>query len=268
MPTLTGKAAAFLALHVPGDPLLQPNAWDVGSARILEQLGFKAVATTSSGFAGTFGRLDGQMSRAEVLDHCAAMAGALTIPVAADFENGFADNPDDVGASVRLAAATGLAGCSIEDWSGEAIYDKGLAVERIAAAAEAAHAAPNPLVLTARAENLIKGVADYDDTIARLNAYRAAGADVLFAPGLRSVEAIRRITSSVDGPVNVLLSAGAPTVAEAAEAGASRISVGGSLSVVAYAALVDAATELRDRGTHEHVTKAMASAAEIRRAFG
>lgn len=264
---LTGKAADFLALHIPGDPLVQPNAWDAGSAKVLASLGFHAVATTSSGFAGAAGKLDGQMSRDDVLAHCHDLVRAVGIPVAADFENGFADDPTDVAANVTLAAGTGLAGCSIEDWSGEAIYDRALAVDRIAAATEAAHAAPSPLVVTARAENLIKGVDDLDDTIARLNAYRAAGADVLFAPGLRTIEAIRAVTSSVDGPVNVLLSAGSPSVGEAAAAGAARISVGGSLSIVAYAALVEAATELRDLGTHEHLTEAMAKAKEIRQAF-
>ncbi len=265
MTTLTDKAADFLALHVPGDPLLQPNAWDAGSAKVLASLGFKAVATTSSGFAGTAGRLDGEMSRDDVLAHCAALSSAVDVPVAADFENGFADAPDAVAANVALAAATGLAGVSIEDWSGDGIYHRALAVERVAAAVDAAGGS---LVVTARCENLIKGVDDWDDTIARLNAYRAAGADVLFAPGLRSVDAIRRITGNVDGPVNVLLSAGAPTVAEAAEAGVARISVGGSLSIVAYAALVEAATELRDHGTHGHIDDAMTKAAAIRKAFG
>ena len=208
------------------------------------------------------------MSSDDVLRHCEALSSALSIPVAADFENGFANNIDDLANNVRLAAATGLAGCSIEDWSGEEIYETGAAIERIAAAAEAAHAAPTPIVLTARAENLIHGVDDLDDTIARLNAYRSAGADVLFAPGLRTTDAIKAVTTSVDGPVNVLLSAGLPTVAEAAAAGAARISVGGSLSIVAYAALVEAATELRDAGTHERINEAMKSPASIRAAFG
>lgn len=262
---LTGKAATFLALHVPGEPLLQPNAWDTGSAKVLASVGFSAVATTSSGFAGTAGRLDGQMSRDQVLAHCEALAAAVDIPVAADFENGFADAPDEVAGNVVRAAATGLAGVSIEDWSGDGIYHRALAVERVSAAVAAA--GPS-LVVTARCENLIKGVDDFDDTIARLNAYKQAGAHVLFAPGLRTVEAIRTITSNVDGPVNVLLSAGAPTVAEAADAGVARISVGGSLAVVAYAALVDAAEELRDHGTHARIDAAMARSAEIRNAFG
>ncbi len=267
MTALTGKAAAFLARHVVGDPLLQPNAWDAGSAKILESLGFDAIATTSSGFAGTLGRLDGRMTLDEVLAHCQALVMAVAIPVAADFENGFADDPEGVAANVTRASETGLAGCSVEDWSGTEIYELGHAVERVAAAAEAAHNAASPLVLTARAENLIHGVVDFDDTIARLNAYRAAGADVLFAPGLQSVDTIKAITEAVDGPVNVLLSAGAPSVGEAAAAGAARISVGGSLSIVAYAALVGAATELRDRGTNERITAAMPAAAAIRKAF-
>lgn len=268
MAPLTGKVSEFLALHQPGNPLLQPNAFDVGSAKILESLGFAAIATTSSGFAGTVGRLDGQMARDEVLTHCADLAAAVAIPVAADFENGFADDPHEVAANVGLAAATGLGGCSVEDWSGSEIYDLSHAVDRITAAAEAAHNGATQLVLTARAENLIHGRNDLADTIKRLQAYHVAGADVLFAPGLRTVDDIKAITSSVDGPVNVLVSAGAPPVAAVAEAGAARISVGGSLAIVAYAALVDAANELKDFGTYDAIAGAFESATVIRSAFG
>jgi len=268
MAPLTGKAAQFLALHRPGEPLLQPNAFDVGSAKILESLGFVAIATTSSGFAGTVGRLDGQMSRDEVLAHCAEVSGAVSIPVAADFENAFADDPSGVADNVGRAAATGLAGCSVEDWSGSEIYELPRAVARIAAAADAAHNGATQLVLTARAENLIRGRDDLADTIARLQAYQEAGADVLFAPGVRTVEAIKAVTSSVDAPVNVLVSAGAPEVAEVAAAGAARISVGGSWAIVAYAAVVEAANELKDHGTYGAVTRAFGSASAIRSAFG
>ncbi|MBA2607372.1 MAG: isocitrate lyase/phosphoenolpyruvate mutase family protein [Actinobacteria bacterium] len=268
MAQLTGKAAQFLALHQPGAPLLQPNAFDIGSAKILESLGFGAIATTSGGFAGTVGRLDGQMSRDDVLGHCADLVAAVAVPVAADFENGFADEPAQVTANVALAAATGLAGCSVEDWSGSEIYEMPLAAERIAAAAEAAHTGTTQLVLTARAENLIRGRDDLADTIARLQAYQQAGADVLFAPGLRTVEQIKAVTESVEAPVNVLVSAGAPPLAEVAAAGAARISVGGSLAIVAYAALVEAANELRERGTYDAIAHAFGSAAAIRAAFG
>jgi 2-methylisocitrate lyase-like PEP mutase family enzyme len=249
MGALTGKAKAFLDLHVPGKPVLQPNAFDLGSARILETLGFQAIATTSSGFAATLGRPDGGVTRDEVLDHCRAVAGAVAIPVAADTENGYADSPADVAETVRLAAQTGLAGCSIEDWSGNEIYDASLAAERVAAAVEAAHAGPQQQVLTARAENLLHG-GDLADAIKRLQAYQDAGADVLFMPGLRKADDIRAVISSVERPVNVLVVPGAPSIAELAEMGAARISVGGSFTWVAYAAFIDAAKELRDAGTY------------------
>jgi 2-methylisocitrate lyase-like PEP mutase family enzyme len=260
MTTLTGKAADFLALHVAGSPLLQPNAWDAGSARILEQLGYRAIATTSSGFAATLGRRDGTVTREEALAHSRLVANAVDIPVAADTENGFADDPDGVAATVRLVAGTGVAGCSIEDWSGARIYDAALAAERVTAAVDAAHAAPSPLVLTARAENLLHG-GDLDDAIKRLQAYQEAGADVLFMPGLRTAEDIRAVISSVDKPVSVLVVPGCPSIAELAELGAARISVGGSWAWIAYAALVDAATELRDSGTYGYA-KSLAAARE------
>lgn len=253
MPALEGKAAAFLALHHRGRPLLQPNAWDVGSARLLVALGFEAVATTSSGFAATLGRPDGSVTRDEALAHAAQLAGAVDVPVAADTENGFADDPAGVAETVRLACATGLAGCSVEDFSGapdETIYDVGLARERVAAAAEAAHGAPSQLVLTARAENHIHGRLDLADTVARLQAYQEAGADVLFAPGLRTIDDIRVVVTSVDRPVNVLALPGCPPVGELASAGVARVSVGGAFAFAALAGLVDAATELRHEGTY------------------
>lgn len=246
---LTGKAKTFLDLHVKGSPLLQPNAFDLGSARILESLGFAAIATTSSGFAATLGRPDGHVTREEALAHSRTVAGAVDIPVAADTENAFADAPADVAETVRLAAETGLAGCSVEDWSGAEIYDASLAAERVAAAVEAAHAGSQQLVLTARAENLLHG-GDLGDAIKRLQAYQDAGADVLFMPGLRKADDIRAVIESVDRPVNVLVVPGAPPVAEIAELGAARISVGGSFTWVAYAAFIDAANELKDSGTY------------------
>jgi 2-methylisocitrate lyase-like PEP mutase family enzyme len=248
--TLTGKAADFLALHVPGQPLLQPNAFDAGSARVLAALGFSAIATTSSGFAATLGRRDGGVSRDEALAHFRALSAAVDIPVAADAENCFADSPEGVAETVRLAGETGLAGCSVEDWSraGE-IYERGLAVERVAAAVEAGHDAG--LVITARAEDLLHG-GNLAEAIARIQAFAEAGADVLFVPGLRSAEDIRSVVTSVDKPVNVLVVPGAPSIAELADIGAARISVGGSFTWVAYAAFVEAATELKEKGTYSY----------------
>jgi 2-methylisocitrate lyase-like PEP mutase family enzyme len=227
-----------------------PNPWDPGSAVLLESLGFQALATTSSGFAATLGRLDGSVTREEALAHARAMAHAVDVPVAADTANGFADDPAGVAESVRLLGDTGLAGCSIEDWSGASIYDAALARERIEAAAEAAHRGAHQLVLTARAENLLHGRDDLADTIARLQAYQEAGADVLFAPGLGDADAIRAVVSSVDRPVNVLVRPGCPPVDELADIGVARISVGGTFTYAALAGLIDAATELRDRGTY------------------
>jgi 2-methylisocitrate lyase-like PEP mutase family enzyme len=251
-PGLAGKAGDFLALHHGNTPLLQPNAWDAGSARILAALGFSAIATTSSGFAATLGRADGRVSRDEVLEHCRTLSAAVDIPVAADTENCFADEPDGVAETVRLAAQTGLAGCSIEDFTRNReapIYDVELAADRVRAAAAAAHGGSEQLVLTARAENLLHGVDDLDDTIKRLRAYQEAGADVLFAPGIRKLEQVRAIVTSVDRPVNVLVVPGCPSVPELAAAGVARISVGGSFTFAAYGAMVDAAKELLQRGT-------------------
>ncbi|GAA1723997.1 isocitrate lyase/phosphoenolpyruvate mutase family protein [Isoptericola hypogeus] len=235
--------ADFLALHRPGDPLLLPNAWDVGSARILAALGFAAVATTSSGFAATLGRPDGAVSRVEALEHAAALAAAVDVPVSADLENGFADAPDDVAQTVRAARDGGLAGCSIEDHTGrtdDPVYERGLAVERVAAAAEAS----GDVVLTARCENHLHGRDDLADTIARLQAYQDAGADVLYAPGLRDARQVTTVCREVDRPVNALLVAGGPTPAELAEAGVARISVGGTFAWNALSGLVTAAREL------------------------
>jgi 2-methylisocitrate lyase-like PEP mutase family enzyme len=260
MTTPPNRAADFLALHRKGDPLLQPNAFDLGSARLLASLGFAAIATTSSGFAATLGRRDGTVARDDVLAHCRAMAAAVDIPVAADTENAFADDPDGVAETVRLAATTGLAGCSVEDYARDTgeIYDRGLAAERVAAAAETAHRDQARLVLTARAEALLHG-GELGDAIERLQAYQEAGADVLFAPGLRTAADIRAVLTSVDRPVNVLVGAGSPPIAELAELGAARISVGGSFAWTAYDALLSAATELRDRGTYSYGERAAAA---------
>jgi 2-methylisocitrate lyase-like PEP mutase family enzyme len=234
----------FRALHVPGRPLLMPNPWDVGSARLLASLGFGALATTSAGFAGTLGRPDGAVARAEVLAHAADLVAAVDVPVSADLENCFADDATGVAATAAGAAAAGLAGFSIEDWSGSGLYDIGRAAERVAAAAESG------LVLTARAENYLHGKPDLDDTIRRLQAYQEAGADVLYAPGLARVEDVRAVVSSVDRPVNVLVWPGLPRVAGLAEAGIARISVGGAFALAALGALTRAARELLDDGSY------------------
>jgi 2-methylisocitrate lyase-like PEP mutase family enzyme len=244
------RAARLLALHNDDTPLLLPNPWDAGSAKLLASLGFEALATTSSGFAATLGRLDGNVTRDEAIAHAAAIVEASGLPVSADLENGFADDPAEVAETIRLALGAGLAGCSIEDWSGDAIYEREQAVERVAAAAQAAHAGDVHLVLTARAENHIHGRDDLADTIARLQAFQEAGADVLYAPGLSTLEDIRQVVASVDRPVNVLALPGAPSVAELADAGVSRISVGGGFAYVAMGAVVAAARELREEGTY------------------
>jgi 2-methylisocitrate lyase-like PEP mutase family enzyme len=242
-----GRMTTFLDLHTPGTPLLMPNPWDAGSAKLLGSLGFQALATTSSGFAATLGRLDGNVTRDEAIEHARVVAGATDLPVNGDLENGFADDADGVADTVRAAIGAGLAGCSIEDWSGEAIYEHDHAVERIRAAAEAAG---GRIVLTARAENHIRDRDDLDDTIARLQAFQEAGADVLYAPGLTDAGDISRLVSSVDRPVNVLALPGAPPVAELAQAGVARISIGGGFAFVAMGAVVRASEELRNQGTY------------------
>ena len=241
------KVATFRALHVPGRPLLMPNPWDAGTAKLLASLGFAALATTSSGYAATLGRVDGGVGRDEALAHAASIVAAVDVPVSADLENGFADDPDEVAATVTEAVGVGLAGCSIEDFSGDSIYDPALAAERVAAAV---NASGQRLILTARAENHIRGNPDLADTIKRLQAYQEAGADVLYAPGLTAADDIRRVISSVDRPVNVLIVRGLPPVAELAPLGVARISVGGAFSQVAMAALIRAGQELQQAGTY------------------
>jgi len=240
----------LLDLHIPGTPLLMPNPWDAGSAKLLASLGFEALATTSSGFAATLGRLDGSVTRDEAIEHAAAIVGATELPVSADLENGFADDAAGVADTVRLALGAGLAGCSIEDWSGDAIYEPEHAAERVAAAAEVAHGGDVHLVLTARAENHIHDRDDLADTIARLQSFQESGADVLYAPGLTKLDDIRQVVSSVDVPVNVLALPGAPPVSELAQVGVARISIGGGFAYVAMGAVAEAARELREEGTY------------------
>ncbi len=198
MPDQAVKATRFLELHRPGDPLLLPNAWDVGSARVLASLGFEALATTSSGHALTLGLLDGSVSREQALEHAAQLAAAIELPLSADLENGFGAEPAEVARTVEGARAAGLAGCSIEDSAGggHGVYDFGLALERVTAAVETARNRAHRLVLTARAENFIRGNPDLDDTIRRLRAYAQAGADVVYAPGVTAIADIRAIVSA------------------------------------------------------------------------
>ena len=271
MVTQADKAHRFLSLHRKGEPLLLPNPWDLGSARLLASLGFQALATTSSGFAASLGRNDGAVSRDEALVHAAVIVAATDLPVSADLENAYADPPSGVAETIRLAAEVGLAGASVEDFTGredDPIYSLPAAAERIAAAAEAAHAGQVRIVLTARAENHLHGRPDLFDTIARLQAYQEAGADVLYAPGLTDIADIRQVIREVDRPVNVLAIAGAPAVAELAEAGVSRISVGGSFAYAAVGALVAAATELRDQGTYGYLAASAFGREAAGRAFG
>jgi 2-methylisocitrate lyase-like PEP mutase family enzyme len=247
-----------------------PNPWDVGSARLLETRGFQALATTSSGFAATLGRLDGAVTRDEAIEHGRELAAAVGVPVSADLENCFADEPEGVAETVRMAVDAGLAGCSVEDYSGpeaDTIYDIGAATERVTAAAEAAHAGSDRLVLTARAENHVHGRDDLEDTIERLQSYQEAGADVLFAPGVRELDDIRRLIGAVDLPVNVLVLPGMPSVAELGEAGVSRISVGGAFAFAALGAATAAAQELLDDGTYGFWETAAPGAKAAREAF-
>ena len=263
-----GPRSRFLDLHFSEQPLLLPNPWDLGSAKLLAAMGFKALATTSGGFAGSLGRLDGSVTREEAVAHAASIAAATGLPVNGDFENCFADEPDEVAETVRLAAAAGVEGCSVEDWSGSEIYDLDLAVERVAAAAEVAHAGPVHMVLTARAENHVHGRHDLDDTIARLVAYQQAGADVLFAPRLRGIEQVRAVLDAIDRPLNVLVWPEVPSVAELGAAGVSRISVGSSFAFAAYGSLIEAARELRDAGTYGYLERARVGFADgAREAF-
>lgn len=242
-----GKGDDFRALH-EGEPFIIPNPWDAGSARVLERLGFKALASTSSGFAFTLGRRDGDVTLDEVIAHTAQLDAATALPVAIDLENGYGPEPEAAARAITRAAEAGAVGGSIEDYdpSGR-IYDLDHAVERVAAAAEAAHALDSPFVFAARAENHIRGNPDLDDTIARLQAYERAGADVLYAPGLATVEEIRTVCSAVSKPVNVLARPNL-TMHELVEAGAQRVSVGGALTWVAVAGLVSAAQRLQADG--------------------
>ncbi len=254
MATQAEKAKAFRALHERKEAFLVPNPWDAGTARMLERLGFEALATTSMGFALSIGKQDNRAGRDAVLAHALALTSATDLPISADLENGFGDAPEMAAETIRLAAKAGLVGGSIEDSTGRAedpIYELGKAVERIRAAVAAARSLPFPFTLTARAENYLHGRPDLKDTIGRLQAYQEAGADVLYAPGLTTREDIAEVVRSVDRPVNVLMGLKGVywTLQELSEIGVRRISVGSGLYRVALAAFLRAAREMREAGT-------------------
>jgi 2-methylisocitrate lyase-like PEP mutase family enzyme len=264
------KCEEFEKLHQQKDAFLIPNPWDTGSARILQGLGFKALATTSAGLAYTLGRADGEVTLDEKLVHCTSLAENTQIPINVDFENGFADAPEEVANNVLKLIATGVAGCSVEDFSRDdlQLYDFNLAVERVQAAVEVVNNLDMPFQLTARAENLLRGVNDIDDTIKRLQAFEAAGANVLYAPGINSLEQLRQVTSELNRPFNVL----APffrgvTVDEFSEAGAQRISVGAALNRVSISPLLKAGKEMLSQGTFSW-TGEMASGVEVEGLMG
>lgn len=257
-PTQSEKADRFRALHEGPEPFLISNPFDAGSARILAGMGFQALATSSGGFAGTLGKRDGRVTREEALGHAKAVVEAVDLPVSADLENGFGHEPAAAAETVRLAAGTGLVGCSIEDATGDPdkpLYDFDTAVERIAASVEAARSVGFAFTLTARTESFLRGNPDLDDVVARLQAFEAAGADVLMAPGLPSLDAVKAVCAAVSKPVNFMV--GVPgksfPLADLAAAGVRRISLATSLYRAAMSGLVAAATEARDSGTFGYV---------------
>ena len=259
-PSQNEKARRFRELHRGPGAFVMPNAWDAGSARILAELGFQALATSSGAAAMSLGRRDGELTREEALSHARAIVLATELPVSADLEKGFGDEPQAVAETIRLAAAAGLVGGSIEDATGnkdQPVFDLGQATERVAAAAQAAHALPFPFTLTARSENFLRGRPDLDDTIKRLQAFERAGADVLFAPGLPTLEAVRTVCASVSRPVNfmVAIKGKSFSVAELEAAGVRRISLAASLYRTAMGALRSAALEVKERGTFGYLER-------------
>lgn len=262
MTALTERGRAFRALHERERAFIIPNPWNSGTARLLAGMGFEALATTSAGYAFSAGQRDNTVDRREMMIHLTVMAAATELPVSADLENGYGDSPEIVAETIRLAAAAGLVGGSIEDMSretGHTIYGREHAVERIRAAAEAARALPFPFTLTARAENYLVGRRDLKDTIGRLQAYREAGADVLYAPGLTGKDDIAAVVKSVDRPVNVLMGLqGVPlNLAELSELGVKRVSVGSALARAALGAFLRAAREMREGGTFSFAEEAV-----------
>jgi len=256
----------FRALH--DSPFVIPNPWDVGSARILASLGFSALATSSAGSANALGKPDGGITRDEALEHARTIAAATSLPVSADLENGFGDTPEFVAETITLASQTGLSGCSIEDY-GEAqgLYAPELAADRVRAAVEASRKDTTPLVITARCENFFRGNPDLPDTIARLQTFQEVGADVLYAPGLMSVDQVRSVVTEVDRPLNVVIMPGGPSVPELFEAGATRVSIGSAMMAAAQDALIQAAREILDDGTHEFWARSIRSMGTVNRAL-
>jgi 2-methylisocitrate lyase-like PEP mutase family enzyme len=248
------RRARFHELHARQRIFVMPNPWDAGSARILQSCGFEALATTSAGYAWLLGKDDHRVKREELVAHVAEVAAAVDVPLSVDSERCFASDPAGVAETVRLVADAGAAGCSIEDWDAEAgrIDDPGHALELVAAAVEAAHDRPDPLVLTARAENHLHGVTDLDDTIARLLAYRSVGADCLYAPGLTDADQIAAVVQAVGAPVNILALPAAPPVPELERLGVRRVSTGSLLARTAYGAMLAGARELLASGTSEY----------------
>jgi len=272
MRTQAEKAAAFRVLHERAGAFIIPNPWEAGTAMLLAAMGFEALATTSLGLANMLGRADSHVTRAEVIANCRVIAEATDLPVNADLENCFAHAPEAAAETIRLAAETGAVGGSIEDYSGgpqNPIYDFDLAVARVRAAVTVAHSLPVPFLLTARAENLIRGRTDMADTIRRLQAYEAAGADVLYAPGLRTLEEVRHVVSAVSRPVSVVTGWLDPdtTLAQLSTAGAKRISVGGALSRLVLATFVKAARAMREHGSFAWM-RDMMGMAEARKLLG
>jgi 2-methylisocitrate lyase-like PEP mutase family enzyme len=260
--TQAEKGHAFRALHAREGAFIIPNPWDVGSARILAQAGFEALATTSAGFAFTLGRRDNTIARYAMLDHVATIAAATELPVSADLENGYADTPEGVAETYALAATTGIVGASIEDSTGDPahpLFDIAIAAERVRAAVEAVRALLFPFTLTARAENFLVGQNDLADVIRRLQAYQEAGADVLYAPGLVERDDIAMVVKSVDRPINVVMGlAGARfSLGELAALGVKRVSVGSALARASIGALIDAAREMREHGTFAFADRAV-----------
>ena len=244
------KGNAFKKLHENNESFIIPNPWDQGSALMMQKVGYKALATTSAGFAQTLGKIDGEVTLDEKIEHCRVLCEITNIPVSADFENGFSDSPEGAAENLLKAAASGIVGCSIEDYSGSEIYDFAHSVERISACAEAASTLSFPFMLTARSENLIRGIQDLDDTIKRLQAYEAAGADVLYAPGLRTEDQVSQVLASVNKPINVL-SPFMPDISlqQYQALGVRRISLGGAIAGYAAGASKKVSKEMLESGT-------------------
>jgi 2-methylisocitrate lyase-like PEP mutase family enzyme len=267
--SVADRRAQFRALHAREQLFVMPNPWDVGSARILHSLGFEALATTSAGFAWSLGKHDQTVTRDELVEHVAAVANATPLPLNVDSERCYPEDEGGVARTIELLAEAGASGCSIEDYdpATESVDPLEQAAERVAAAVAAAHGLAEPIVLTARAENHIRGVDDLDDTIARLVAYRDAGADVVYAPGLRDLDRITAVVKAVGVPMNVLALVNGPSISELASAGVRRVSTGGMLASAAYGALLAGATELRDDGTSSYGKRGLTGEAQAA-AFG